>query len=69
MVLTKWVDAPIPLFRAKNGIEDAAPLSTWAGRDRPADGILNDLASYCGKQSAWGIDGEADEEIEAHQAT
>ena len=23
MVLMKWVDAPIPLFRAKNSIEDA----------------------------------------------
>jgi hypothetical protein len=33
MVLMKWVDAPIPLFRAKNGIEDARRRYLFLGPD------------------------------------
>ena len=33
LVLMKWVDAPIPLFRAKNGIEDARRRYLFLGPD------------------------------------
>jgi hypothetical protein len=33
MVLMKWVDAPIPLFRAKNSIDDARRRYFFLGPD------------------------------------